>query len=110
MASLQPNVMGSAWIPCVRPTIGVSLNSNARFFKTWPSRRHCALKPLLEFVLVAPDAAHFRAGVTRDHSPLPDTKNKCPESALTRDAEFETGNYLFYLAFRFPSADFYVGG
>src|SRR2546422_6521255 len=73
-------------------------------------RRDFDLKPPLEFVLVAPDSAHFRAGVTRDHSPLPNTKNKSPESALTRDAEFETGTCLFYLAFRFPSADFYLGG
>ena len=30
-ASLAPNVVGSAWMPCVRPTIGVSRNSRARF-------------------------------------------------------------------------------
>ena len=29
-ASLTPNVVGSAWMPCVRPTIGVSRNSCAR--------------------------------------------------------------------------------
>ena len=29
-ASLAPNVVGSAWMPCVRPTIGVSRNSRAR--------------------------------------------------------------------------------
>ena len=29
-ASLAPKVVGSAWMPCVRPTIGVSRNSRAR--------------------------------------------------------------------------------
>ena len=29
-ASFMPNVVGSAWMPCVRPTIGVSRNSRAR--------------------------------------------------------------------------------
>ena len=29
-ASFTPNVVGSAWMPCVRPTIGVSRNSRAR--------------------------------------------------------------------------------
>jgi len=30
-ASFSPNVIGSAWTPCVRPTITVFLCSNARF-------------------------------------------------------------------------------
>ena len=33
-ASLAPNVVGSAWIPCVRPTVAVSANSIARRFNT----------------------------------------------------------------------------
>ena len=33
-ASFRPKVIGSAWMPCVRPIIGVSLNSKARRFST----------------------------------------------------------------------------
>ena len=33
-ASFSPNVVGSAWMPCVRPTATVVLNSCARFFRT----------------------------------------------------------------------------
>ena len=36
-SSFRPNVVGSAWMPWVRPTVGVCLNSMARRFST--SRR-----------------------------------------------------------------------
>ena len=37
-ATFRPNVIGSAWMPCVRPISGVSLNSHARFSRTSPKR------------------------------------------------------------------------
>ena len=38
--SLRPNVIGSAWMPCVRPMHGVCLNSTARRRSTsWNARR-----------------------------------------------------------------------
>ena len=37
MPSFMPKVMGSAWMPCVRPTSTVSRNSNARRLSTSPS-------------------------------------------------------------------------
>ena len=33
LAILKPKVMGSAWMPWVRPIMGVSLNSHARRFE-----------------------------------------------------------------------------
>ena len=41
-AHFMPNVIGSAWMPCVRPTQSVSLNSSARRVQISMSRRTSA--------------------------------------------------------------------
>ena len=37
LPNFMPNVMGSAWMPCVRPTQSVFWNSNARRLHVSPS-------------------------------------------------------------------------
>ena len=39
VAHFMPNVIGSAWMPCVRPTQSRSRNSSARRLQISPSRR-----------------------------------------------------------------------
>ena len=44
MPSFMPKVMGSAWMPCVRPTCTVSRNSTVRRLSTCPQRDEVALQ------------------------------------------------------------------
>ena len=60
----MPKVMGSAWMPCVRPTCTASWNSKARRLSTSPSADQVALQQLAAGLELQRQAGveHVRAG------------------------------------------------